>query len=442
MVGVVMTQSSEIEKKNKEEERISKWRQERQKVAEKEKQQRLKAKKTEREEEEKATAKKLEKEAEKLLPEQDVLDCKQATHMHMITSKRKKNQMSFLLFVILPTLIYGIILKVTVVPLYGAKSILAVTSQNSSESVSVAGVMTGGTDSQKDAFKAYEYIKSKALMDRLEEEMSFITLLSSDYIDPFNRLSDVGWAGKSKQDQMDRFIFVAVDIQTGLLSLEVRTPRKDEAIRVSKLIVNKTSEHLNNLSDDLFLLKVATEEKAVDAARTDLKESKSKLLTLQIESGEQNPLAHIKSVYKQIAELEAQALDLQNKISRAEIAGVRQSTSINLLVKNEAELRERILSYRKQLVYPSSDGSLSLNSLLQNYELAMLDVKISEEILVSSLQSLMLVRRDAAQGRALFQVIVEPATADLPLYPNIIKSVFICFILLFSGFMLINLFRK
>ena len=410
-----MTQSSEIEKKNKEEERISKWRQERQKVAEKEKQQRLKAKKTEREEEEKATAKKLEKEAEKLLPEQDVLDCKQATHMHMITSKRKKNQMSFLLFVILPTLIYGIILKVTVVPLYGAKSILAVTSQNSSESVSVAGVMTGGTDSQKDAFKAYEYIKSKALMDRLEEEMSFITLLSSDYIDPFNRLSDVGWAGKSKQDQMDRFIFVAVDIQTGLLSLEVRTPRKDEAIRVSKLIVNKTSEHLNNLSDDLFLLKVATEEKAVDAARTDLKESKSKLLTLQIESGEQNPLAHIKSVYKQIAELEAQALDLQNKISRAEIAGVRQSTSINLLVKNEAELRERILSYRKQLVYPSSDGSLSLNSLLQNYELAMLDVKISEEILVSSLQSLMLVRRDAAQGRALFQVIVEPATADLPL---------------------------
>ena len=178
-----------------------------------------------------------------------------------------------------------------------------------------------------------------------------------------------------------------------------------------------------------------SEEVAVNEARLFLNESQKKLTQLQIVSGEQDPLVHIQSIYQNISQLETQALELKTKIRRAQISGVNDRITTKLLIEHEAELKERIKVYRAELISGDDSEVMPLNSLLIEFDLAKLEVKIASETLSTTLQSLAQVRRDASLAKSQFQVVVQPSTSDLAKHPKVFRGMFLLFIILLASFL-------
>jgi capsule polysaccharide export protein KpsE/RkpR len=420
-----------------EEERIRLWKEERAKVAEAEKAERVRKKKEERELEAKVAEEKLQDEAKNLLPSREEYNSERDKYLSYLSQKRKNAAKYFSGFVIAPTLLFGLLLNFIVVPLYSAHSVIVVKSQDGNGGAPVIGLMAAGSnsDSQTDAFMAYEYIRSQALMEALEESDSFVSNYSSDLIDPIFRFRNVGLFGSSKADQLERFIRVSINIQTGLLSLEVKAPTPMQAVELSTAVIDMTAKRVNELSEELFNERVKSEEVAVNEARLFLNESQKKLTQLQIVSGEQDPLVHIQSIYQNISQLETQALELKTKIRRAQISGVNDRITTKLLIEHEAELKERIKVYRAELISGDDSEVMPLNSLLIEFDLAKLEVKIASETLSTTLQSLAQVRRDASLAKSQFQVVVQPSTSDLAKHPKVFRGMFLLFIILLASFL-------
>ena len=438
-----MSDSDQQTAEEKEEERIRLWREERAAAAEKEKQERVRIAKEKRaqelasEEEEKKSA------AAKLLPNAESLKNIQKK----IRWRNRRAKMWFvlqlILFVIVPTGLVVGYLSERAVPLYEAKSVISITKPATDNNAGLGGLLgavggAGGGD-MNETFMAAAYIKSKALMDKLEERMGLVTYFSSDALDPYTRLREVPILSRTKESGFSNFVFSSIDIQTGLLTLYVRAPEPDMAIEVSEAVLELTVAQINQLSENLFKYRTALARQSVAEAEAALTQAQTTLTQLQIDSGEANPTARVEGIYATITKLEGDLADIEGQIQRASVAGQNDDLLTQRLFTLKENIQGLIDSQRARLISPPSGGGLSLNQLLLDYELAALQLRIAEETLSTARLALAKASDDAALAQSQLLVVVPPKTSDYATLPNIPKTGFVSFLVFLSALSLYRL---
>jgi len=425
----------------KEAERIKKWRAERAEIVEKEKQERIKEAKEKRAKElaDKETADKAK--AAALLPTTESLQVVQDRITEKIRKSKRQLIWQVVLFVLVPTAIVVGYLSFFAVPLFEARSVISITKAGGENDPGLGGVLgaIGGPSNLDEAFMANEYIKSQALMEQLEEDLQLITFYGSPAMDPLNRLRPIKPLRISKLDRFSRFVTSSINIQTGLLTLYVRAPDPDLTIKVSNAVLRLTAQHINNLSENLFQRRTSLARKAVFNARQALTKAQTDLTQLQIRSGEANPKVRIEEVFSTIKQLESEVLKLETEIQKATLAGHDDANQTQRLVQLKEGLQGRIEKQRLLLVTKSENGGRSLNELLLDYELALLQVRFAEEALSTTLLALTKASDDAALAQSQFQVVVPPKTAQNASHPNIPKIGFVAFLIFLSALSIIKL---
>lgn len=447
-----------------ESERIRKWREERAAAAEEAKQERLRQAEEDRQkrleqaekdkqarilkaqqDREAAAAEEAERkkvEALARLPSQADLDAVRKSVTRRTRMSRLALAFQFLLFVLVPTGLITAYAALVAVPLYETQSVLVVSKAGGESNEGLGGLLgaaAGGPSNLRETFMAHEYIQSQALLDQLEGDLGTVTFLSSDALDPIGRLRDIPVLRIDKRDMFSRFVKSSINIQTGLLTLYVRMPDPDMAQTTSEVVIQDVADQINALSQTLFVERIEQAEAAVGDAQASLVEKQADLTRLQIESGEANPQARIEGVFGTIVQLEAELQTLRSRIDRARVAGQSDTFQTQQLQELEATLLARIEDQRNHLIERSSDGTRPLNSLLVDYELALLQVRIAEQILAAAITSLSEARENAALGRSQFQIVVPPNRADYAKQPNVLVTALIAFISLVGLFSVVKL---
>lgn len=415
-------------------ERIRKWREERAITAEKEKQERVRLAKENRAKElaEKDNENKIK--AAALLPSEESLQKSRSEVLRKMRAVKRRLLYQFLVFVILPTMIVVGYLGFVAVPLYEARAVVTITKPGGEKDTGLGGILgsIGGASNMQDVFMAAEYIKSQALMDKLEEEMGLISFYGSPAMDPVRRLKDREFLGISKHAMFSNFVTASTNIQTGLLTLYARAPSPELAVEISENLMDLTAAHINELSREQYKHRTALSRTAVADARIVLTEAQTNLTKLQISSREANPKLRIEGVYATIRLLEDEVLKLETQVQQAELAGQADAYQTKRLVMLKEGLEERIQKERDLLVKDPSPDQRSLNKLLLEYELALLQVRIAEETLSAALLTLNKASDDSALAQVQFQVVVPPRTATIPSFPNIPKNTFVTFLIFLS----------
>lgn len=417
-----------------EDDRLKKWREERERVAKVEKAERLRLRDEARQKEADAARLADEQAALALLPTASDLAKAQA---EIATQSRRAARglwMQAIMICVAPVAFAAYYLFAIATPLYEAQSVIAVTRAGSGAEASNSGLLGSLTspDHMQEVFMAHEFIQSQAIMDRLEGETGLITLLSGEAIDPLRRLQNITGLSIDKRDQFARFVDSSVNVQTGLITLYVRTPDQDGAVATSEQILALVAEQVNALNSDVMSQRLALADQTVVAAQDDLTRAQSEVINLQIESGEANPSARIASVYETISQLEGEVLALSSEINRAEVAGQGESFQNQRAIGLRDRLADQIDAERAVLV----SGEGSLNAQLQQHHLASLRVDIAEKALTSSLASQAEAHHAAALTASLFQVVVPPRTSKQPMAPNIPGTLLIVSILALAVFAL------
>lgn len=397
--------------------RIRKWREERLRVAEEEKAERLRQRDIERAKKEQHQSDQEARIAAALLPTQSEIADARMQIARRQTRGRLRILTRFALICVLPMLAALAYLTMFATPLYESRSVIAVTKAATGTDTSQSGLLgsLNTPSGLQEVFMAHEYIQSQALMDSLEAETGLVTRLSGPDIDPVQRLRDLDALKVSKQDQFSRFVDSAVDIQTGLISVYVRTPEPSESVAVSDRVLTLVAERVNALNSDVIGQRLMLAENAVQSAQDQLTQAQTDLIKLQLESGEANPAERIEGVYSLINQLESEALTLGSEIQRAQVAGQGDSFQTLRAVELVARLRAQIDTQRAVLV---ADTDESLNTLMMQHQLAALRVRIAEESLTSSLTAQVKATNTAALASSLFQVVVPPRTSTIPSAPN------------------------
>jgi capsular polysaccharide transport system permease protein len=416
-----------------EDDRLAKWREERARVAEEQRAERLAAAETDkrerverardaREREAEAEAEARKEEVRRLLPTPESLD-EARQRLAVLARSRKRRLFAQLAFlVVLPALLLTAYMALVATPLYEARSVVVVSKPGTDQDDGLGGILPGLTGGARlnEAFQAHAFIRSQALMQELEAQTGVVTRFGSTAIDPLRRLQDLPLLGLSKADLFDTFVTASIDVQTGLITLYVRAPAPQEAAELSHRVIDITASHINTLADQLFAERVAQALTAVAEAREQLRAAQSALTRLQIENGEIDPRARVQSVFATIEKLTLDLQTLRAEIEESEVAGTGDTVQTDRLRERERLLAARIEDERGRLV--SEKAGESLNGLLMSYELAVLEVGIAEQTLTTALQAAEQARKDAALGRNFFQVVVPPMPTDHPTSPNLPRT--------------------
>ncbi len=430
-----------------ESERIRKWREERAAVAETQKQERLKKaeadrqqrlKQAEKDKQERVrqaqlareTALKEEaaqkrEEAKARLPSPQALEAARDRVLQRARRARRILFIQLLIFVILPTALVTGYTARWATPLYETQSVLVVSKADQENDTGLTGLLSGGAGGSTnlhETFMAHEYIQSQELLNQLEQGLGTVSLLSSDALDPVTRLRDMPFFKISKRDNFSRFVESSINVQTGLMTLYVRMPDPDLSLKTSNEVIRKTASQISALSEALYQERVLKAEEAVIAAQASLVEHQRGLTELQIESGEANPQARIEGVYSIIGQLELEREAIRTELDRALASDNTAGFTLKRLRDIEKALAGRIEMQRDQLLEVGDDQARPLNTLLVEYEIALLRVRIAEEILTTAITSLTEARKKAALGRSQFQIVAPPSPPELPTSPNVLLT--------------------
>jgi len=338
---------------------------------------------------------------------------------------------------LVPVVATFVYLVTVATPLYEARSVIAVTSPAIANEATQSGIL-GSLNSPgnlQEVFMAHEFIQSKAIMDRLEASDSLVSDLSSSAVDPLQRLRNINVLSYGKHDQFGRFVESSVDIQTGLITLFVRTPDPSRSVKVSETILAMVADQVNTLNADVIAQKHALANQSLSAAQQQLTDAQTALTKLQLESGVADPAERIASVYTIINHLEEEAITLGNDIQRADVAGLRDTFQTQRTVALQERIQMQIAEQRALLVQEHPGRSAPLNTLMLQHQLAALQVSIAEEALTVSVAAQADTTQAATLARSLFQVVVPPTSTDIATSPNkpkIIVSVLIGTLALFA----------
>ncbi|SMX36505.1 hypothetical protein [Maliponia aquimaris] len=340
-----------------------------------------------------------------------------------------------LVVVVLPMLLVAAYLALIATPLYEARSVIAIT-RTGDAGISVQAGLLGGEKpaNLQDVFRADTFIKSRAVMDSLEEDLGLVSDLSGEAIDPLRRLRDIPFLSISKHDQFDRFVQSSVDVQSGLLTLYVRAQSPEKAVLVSEAVLRHAEAQVSRLGQALFDQRLSDAAAMRIAAEDQVKQAQDDLVTLQLRFQDVDPRQRVANIYARIRELEDEAYRTRNEIQKLQIAGVGSSRQTEQLEALVLSLEAQIGQQRAQLVSPDGGSATPLNNMLIDYERATLALDLARESVRTAIETEAETTREAALNRSHFQVVVPPGTADQPLYPRSFATLLVSLVLCLTIF--------
>jgi len=422
--------------------RIAKWRNERLEKAEAEKQERLNLRELQRQSEEDQKKQAKLQVAKALLPSALELKVQRSALAQNKQRAKNKARALFLLCVILPVAIGAVYHAFVATPLYSASAIVAISKPTSETEAPSANLFNTAPQNANlnEVFMADAFIRSGAMRDRLEDEIGLISRWSSEQIDPIKRLRSVAVLGITPETFIQNYLESQVDIQTGLLTINIHDPQADTAKAGLDLILSEIDHHLNLINKAQFDAQAALAQTNMQQAEEDLAAAQKALSEIQIATREVDPELSVANVYNAIRQLEAEAMALEAEVQRSEITGRGGTFRTEQTRQLANEMRTETEALRSALVN-ETNGSVPLSRALLEHQSALLDVEIAEAALANASHQVILTERIATQNKSFLQIVVPPSVSSEPTNRNALPSLTLIAVMSLAVFTFVRLLQ-
>lgn len=325
------------------------------------------------------------------------------------------------LFVGLPTLVASVYYFALASDQY--ESVTTFTVQ-SSEGRAVGGLETllgtiPGGPADRDVMLARDFVLSRDMYGLLDNKYGYAAHYGDTSVDRLSRLP----ADADSEERYDYYLDqleLEHDSQSGALNLRVRAFSANDAQRFARGVLSETESMVNRLADRARRDRMEFAERELETAQKRLTEARLKLLQLQGEGAEINPL-----------ESAGEALTLRGAL-KADLARARaELRTKRALMHGDApevrQARERVTALQREVA--RQDQRLvgrqgdSLNASIARFEPAVLEKEFAEHALQSALASLELARVEASRQHRYLVTIAEPSVPSAATHPRPLRRV-------------------
>lgn len=352
--------------------------------------------------------------------------------LNKLWKNRNSKQRSFIVCVLIPTLIVAYYFAFICTDRYVSEVQFAVKGNELQKLDLLSGFAgipaQGGTAT--DSFILQEYLASREIIDALEQEIDLEALFNNADADIISRLG-YNLTIEEKVIYWKKMVTSSYDPTTTITKLQVRAFTPEDAIKLTSIIMKKSDELINSLSEQAKRddLKFALEE--VKLAEKRVTESRLAMTGFRNSSQELDPtqtavakLSIIGELEGQLAGLQIKKLNLLSYMNKAAPGVISINSEISAL-KKQIEIEKANVAGGENL-----EDQSKLSSVFANYEPLLLERTFAEKAYASTLASLEGTRMEAAKKSRYLSSFVLPKLPEESIEPERIKSVLMVFMTL------------
>lgn len=337
---------------------------------------------------------------------------------------------SFLLYVILPTLIVAGYYFFVASPQYASETTFVVRSSSQQALTGLGSILRSTVmgASQEPSYSITEYIKSRDALARLNREVGFAGLLARPEADFLSRFPNM-ISGSSQEDLYDayqKFVSALYDPSTGVTTLTVRAFRPEDAQKIASSLMSGSEELVNRMNDRARNDAIDLAQKEAERSKRNVEDIQVRMTEYQVREGVLDPQANSKGTVELIAGLNKELADTQ-----AALAQVRtfspESPQVRSLQARANTLQQQIAAQRAAVIGP--DGHVAQS--VAQFQRLMLDRDFAEKELAAATASLDVARSDALRKQVYLERISEPSLADRSRYPKRLVDTLTVFVAIF-----------
>ena len=337
--------------------------------------------------------------------------------------------LTFLLLVLLPTVLAGYYYFKVATPQYVSAMQFGVRSADAArnDATPIFNGMAAASQIGLDSYMILEFVKSREMVDYLSSKMDFDKLFKGDHIDQWSALPDAA-SIEQKVKYWQKHIKPFFDLTTGAIYVEVRTFKPEDSQKVAEMILERATRLVNDMSQQIRDDALRSAKQEVEAAEERLRKSLAAVQTFRDSASRINPekeadsrLQAVQAMRSEITRAKAQLAVQKSYLSSKSPAVVATERQIKALSDELEQMQSQITNENAA----SSDPALSQD--IGKFDALALEQKFAEQYYANTMTSLERAKLQAERQVSYLAVFVRPTLAGSSTYPDPIQSTLIAF---------------
>ncbi|MGE6743260.1 capsule biosynthesis protein [Allorhizobium pseudoryzae] len=326
---------------------------------------------------------------------------------------------SFLLLVILPTIIGGVYFAFFASDQYTAEARFAV------RSLADDGSGDGGDmnlmqmqAAPQDAYVVTSFIHSNEILSRLDGKVDYRAIFTNPEADYWSRFG----ADDSNEEFLkywNKQVTSYIDGPSGIVTLSVRTFRPADSVELVSAILAESEKLVNEMTVRAREDMLASFRREVDRTGKLYQDALGRLNSFQQQSGLLSPELQAQETGKLLTGLLAQKLTLESRLFVLQQSNGTDAPSYNQLLLARESLDKQISTMRAQL---TGGGNASLANVITDYSKVETDRLVAEKLYEASRRNYDLAFASAMRKALYLTVFVQPSMPEEALYPKRIST--------------------
>lgn len=338
---------------------------------------------------------------------------------------------TFLLMVAVPTVIAAYYLIQVAADRYGSRVAFSIRSNQAAAPLEILGAVTqlGNSSVLTDGQVLYDFIQSQQIVETVRAAIpleAYFNREPDDWVYSLGRDQPV----EDIVDYWNRVVDVSLDPATGILTVEARAFRTDEAQRIAAQILAASAELVDQLTE-------AARDDAVRHAAHELAEAQDDLRAIRVRlrdfrnlEQEVDPSQNARVAISLVAGLEEELSQARVQLELLSSALDDSAPRIVLLRRQIDSLEARITAERTRLGSgdAADGGQRALSQVVGEFEELVVDREFAEQAYTLALATYQQAQAEARRRQRYLAAHIEPTLSEEAEYPDrplLIASIFL-----------------
>jgi capsular polysaccharide transport system permease protein len=358
-----------------------------------------------------------------LQPERQVVTSTKAHAQALRRQRSRRLAKRLTLYVLLPTAVAATYYAGVASRQYESYATFTVQSSELRPTLGMDGLLAGlasGGAVAHDALAVRDYVLSRDMLARLEQEHHFIAHYKDRQQDLLSRLrGDASF--EEAYEYFGHKVTADYDPVSGSITLRVRAFSPDAAAKLSAAILSYSEEMVNKLSERERRDRTAYAESEVKKAEERLTKARQAVVALQQKHSDINPLQTATAAMTIRTALEAEMAKARAEMMQLKSFMKEDSPQVLAAAEKVKSLSAQVAGESRRLVDPTKPGGI--NASLADFDAGMVEKEFAQKAYESSMATLEMARADADRQHRYVAVIASPSKPDESTYPHRLRSI-------------------
>jgi capsular polysaccharide transport system permease protein len=289
---------------------------------------------------------------------------------------------SFLLLVVLPTLLWAWYLWARASDQYVSSVGFSVRKEESTPSIDLLGGLgglAGGTGGASDTDILYEYIRSQDMVERIDARLNIKAMFAREWPRDFIFAANPEDHIEDLTDYWPRQVKVLYDTSTSLITLKVLAFSPDDAQQIAQAVFEESANKINDLSAIARADTLRLTEEELAKARGELTRTRQAMTDFRIRSQIVDPTADLTSQMGVLSGLQAKLAE-QLVANDLLLDNAKPTDHRVIQSQQKIEALRKLIEAERSKFGSSSSGPAgeSYSQLMAEYEKLMVDREFAE----------------------------------------------------------------